>query len=137
VFVEGESKKVGSLQLPDALVQRMREHGACLRVQMSDAARIELLLQEYGFFADDVEGFCKLLDALIDLQGRERVQRWQAMARAGHWRELFAELMREHYDPLYERSMERNFSGLVHAPVIELGDGTAAAITSAAQALLV
>jgi tRNA 2-selenouridine synthase len=135
VFVESESKKVGSLQLPDALVQRMREHGQCLRVHMSDAARIQLLLDEYGFFAQDVEGFCRLLDALIDLRGRERVQQWQAMARAGQWAALFALLMQDHYDPLYERSMQRHFASLAGAPVVDLADGGPAALQRAAQAL--
>ncbi|MFO1219893.1 MAG: tRNA 2-selenouridine(34) synthase MnmH [Burkholderiaceae bacterium] len=135
VFVESESKKVGSLQLPEALVQRMREHGRCLRVQMGDAARTQLLLDEYGFFARDVEGFCKLLDALVDLRGRERVQQWQAMARAGQWAELFARLMAEHYDPLYERSMSRHFAGLAEAPVVELADGGPATLARAARAL--
>ena len=136
VYVESESKKVGSLQLPDALVLRMREHGQCLRVQMSDDARTQLLLEEYGFFANDVEGFCKLLDALIDLRGRERVQHWQAMARAGQWAELFALLMQDHYDPLYERSMKRHFASLATAPVVDLADGGPAALQRAAHALL-
>ena len=136
VFVESESKKVGSLQLPDALVQRMRGHGRCLRVQMSDDARVQLLLQEYGFFARDVEGFCRLLDALSELQGQSRVKRWQAMARDGQWREVFAELMREHYDPLYERSMARHFAGLADAEVVDLADGGDAALAAAARALL-
>jgi tRNA 2-selenouridine synthase len=135
VFVESESKKVGSLQLPEALVQRMREHGQCLRVQMSDEARTQLLLDEYGFFAHDVEGFCKLLDALVDLRGRERVQHWQAMARAGQWAELFALLMQDHYDPLYERSMTRHFANLASAPVVALGDGGPAALQRAAREL--
>ena len=136
VYVESESKKVGSLQLPDALVLRMREHGQCLRVQMSDDARTQLLLEEYGFFANDVEGFCRLLDALIDLRGRERVQHWQAMARAGQWAELFALLMQDHYDPLYERSMKRHFASLATAPVVDLADGGPAALQRAAHALL-
>ena len=51
VFVESESRRVGALQLPDALVARMREHAQCVRVQMDDGARVQLLLQEYGFFA--------------------------------------------------------------------------------------
>ena len=117
MFVESESKKVGALQLPDALVARMRDHSRCLRVEMNDAARVRLLLEEYGFFANQAERFCALLDALIELQGKERVKRWQSMARAGQWAEVFDELMREHYDPLYERSMKRNFSGLEKAAV--------------------
>lgn len=135
VFVESESKKVGALQMPDALVARMREHSRCLRVEMGDAARIELLLQEYGFFAQQPERFCDLLDALVELQGKERVKRWQSMARAGQWAEVFAELMREHYDPLYERSMQRNFQGLGTAQVVPLRDGSRAALDDAARAL--
>ena len=136
VFVESESKRVGSLQLPDALVQRMREDSACVRVQMGERARVQLLLQEYGFFAQDTERFCTLLDALVELQGKERVKRWQAMARAAQWAEVFGELMREHYDPLYERSMKRHFAGLQEAAVVQLADGEAAAMAAAARQLL-
>ncbi len=136
VFVESESKKVGALQLPDALVARMRDHSRCLRVEMGDAARVRLLLEEYGFFADDAERFCTLLDALIELQGKERVKRWQSMARAGAWAEVFDELMREHYDPLYERSMKRNFAGLEKAARVELADASADALGAAARHLL-
>jgi tRNA 2-selenouridine synthase len=136
VFVESESRKVGSLQLPDALVQRMREHARCVRVQMDDAARVQLLLQEYGFFAQAPERFCALLGALTELQGKERVARWQAMARAAQWPELFGELMREHYDPLYERSMRRNFAGLAQSRQLALDDGADATLRAAARELL-
>jgi tRNA 2-selenouridine synthase len=136
VFVESESRRVGALQLPDALVARMREHARCVRVQMDDPARVQLLLQEYGFFADAPERFCELLAALTELQGKERVARWQAMARAGQWPELFGELMREHYDPLYERSMRRNFAGLAASRQVALADGGDAALRAAAHELL-
>ncbi|HVO07528.1 MAG TPA: tRNA 2-selenouridine(34) synthase MnmH [Burkholderiaceae bacterium] len=136
VFVESESRKVGALQLPDALVSRMREHASCVRVQMDDAARVQLLLQEYGFFAAAPERFCALLDALTELQGKDRVQRWQAMAREGRWPEVFGELMREHYDPLYERSMRRNFAGLAASRPLRLADGGEAALRAAARELL-
>jgi len=136
VFVESESRKVGALQLPDALVARMREHARCVRLQLDDAARVQLLLQEYGHFAREPERFCALLAALTELQGKERVQRWQAMARAARWGELFGELMREHYDPLYERSMQRNFAGLGASQPLMLADGGEAALRAAAQELL-
>jgi tRNA 2-selenouridine synthase len=136
VFVESESRKVGALQLPDALVQRMREHARCVRVLMDDDARVQLLLQEYGFFAEAPERFCALLGALTELQGKERVERWQAMARAAQWPALFGELMREHYDPLYERSMRRNFAGLAQSRQVSLDDGAAATLRAAARELL-
>jgi tRNA 2-selenouridine synthase len=136
VFVESESKKIGRLQVPDSLVQHMREQGTVLRVEMPEAARVQLLLQEYGFFADDVERFCGLLDGLIELRGRERVGRWQAQARAGDWATLFTELMREHYDPLYLRSMVSHFDGYSQAQAIELADGERASVQAVAAQLL-
>ena len=136
VFVESESKKIGRLQLPDSLVLHMREHGQVLRVEMPQAARVQLLLQEYGFFAQDTERFCGLLDGLTVLRGRERVAHWQAMARAGEWPELFAQLMRDHYDPLYLRSMDSHFSGYLLAQEVALPDGDAETMRAAASHLM-
>ena len=95
-----------------------------------------LLLQEYGFFAEDVERFCGLLDGLIVLRGRERVGEWQALARAGAWAELFSRLMREHYDPLYLRSMDTHFTGYLQAQEVPLGDGEPESLRAAAHQLL-
>ena len=136
VFVEAESKKIGRLQLPDALIARMHGHAQVLRIEMHDAARVQLLLEEYGFFATDTERFCSLLDGLIDLRGRDTVGRWQAMARAGGWAEVFGQMMREHYDPLYTRSMDRNYSGLAAAQPLVLADGGEATMRQAARCLL-
>jgi tRNA 2-selenouridine synthase len=136
VFVESESAKVGQLRVPESLIVHMREHGRCLAVQMPDAARVQLLLEDYGFFARDPEAFCRLLDALIELRGKDTVRGWQSLAREGRWAEVFADLMRRHYDPLYERSMQRHFSGLAQARLIELIDGAPATLRALARELL-
>jgi tRNA 2-selenouridine synthase len=49
---------------------------------------------------------------------------------------VFGELMREHYDPLYLRSMNRNFAGIGQARELVLADGSPAAMRTAAQQLL-
>lgn len=136
VFVESESKKIGRVQLPDALVAHLHAQGQVLRVDMPDAARVQLLLEDYGFFAQDTERFCALLDGLVALRGRDTVARWQTLARGGQWAEVFDQLMREHYDPLYQRSIDRHFSGFAQAPMVLLADGGPAALQQAARALL-
>ncbi len=136
VFVESESRKIGALQLPAALIERMHGSGQVLRIEMPDDARVDLLLQEYGFFAGRPERFCALLDGLVALRGRETVQRWQAMARAGRWAEVFGAMMHEHYDPLYRRSMDKHYAGLQQARVVTLADGSEAAMQDAARALV-
>ena len=136
VFVESESKKIGNLRVPEALIQRMREHGRCIVVDMPDAARVQLLLEDYGFFADDVEAFSRQLDALIELRGRPLVRHWQALARDGRWADVFLDLIQKHYDPVYGRSMEKNFAGFETARRIELGDATEQALREAAASLV-
>ena len=135
VFVESESARIGNLRVPEALLLHMREQGRVIQVDMPDGARVDLLLEDYAFFFDDPEAFCRLLGALVELQGRERVGEWQCLARGGHWRALFARLMAEHYDPLYDRSMRRNFQTLADAPHVPLVDGSEAALDAAVLAL--
>lgn len=136
VYVESESRKVGNLRVPEALMQRMRTAGQCVEIEMPDAARLQLLLDEYGFFADDVEGFCRLLDALVALRGRDVVRGWQQLAREGRFGEVFLDLMHLHYDPTYTRSIERNFAGYPMARKVRLADASAASVVAAATSLL-
>lgn len=136
VWVESESKKVGNLRVPEPLMQRMRERGACIVLQMPDAGRVELLLDEYRHFRDDPAAFCRQLDALVELRGREAVQRWQALAGEGRWAEAFLDLMHRHYDPVYHRSMQKNFAGLETAQTLDIDDGRRETMAAAARTLL-
>ena len=137
VFVESESARIGALRVPDALLQRFREHGQCWRVELPATERVQLLLQEYAFFAAEPERFCELLEHLVPFRGRAVVQQWQTMARAQLWGEVFDELMRLHYDPMYEASMARSFPKLSAAPQVVLRDGSAGAMREAALSLIV
>lgn len=136
VYVESESRRIGAVQLPTALLERMRGQGRCMMVTMPDAARVRLLVEEYGFFADQLERFCAHLESMTDLRGRPTVQAWQALAREGRWAEVFDALMRHHYDPLYLKSMQRNYASIDAAPQVLLPDGDAASLRAAAAALL-
>lgn len=135
VFVEGESRKIGALRVPEALIEQLREHGQCIRVELPQAARLQLLLQDYGHFAADAEGFCRLLDALVELRGRETIKAWQAMARAGQWAEVFAALLQAHYDPLYERSLRGSYRQLPVAVPLLLDNADAPTLQRAAKQL--
>ena len=136
LYLESESRKIGQLRVPEQLHQAMREQGQCWWVDMPEPARVQLLLEDYGHFADDVDGFCAKLQALTELRGKETVARWQQAARDGDWAGLFAELMRLHYDPGYERSLRQSYRQLDHAPVLELEDGGPASMARAAETLL-
>src|SRR6266849_5062425 len=103
VFVEGESKKIGQLQVPEALIARMRS-SRCLLLETDLETRVTLLLDEYRHFLEDRPALDAQLDCLVALHGRERVAEWKALAARGAWREFVARLLVEHYDPAYRRS---------------------------------
>jgi len=108
VFVEAESRKIGKLSLPTALLERLRE-SPCIEIAASDAARQAFLLRDYAYLGEDREALAAILDRLRATHGHEVVNRWQAWARAGELAPLFAELTQLHYDPHYARSQASNF----------------------------
>ena len=136
VYVESESARIGSLRVPEALLQAMHAQGHCMRIHSSDATRIDMLLDDYQDSMRQVEPLCELLGNLVELQGRERVAHWQSLARAGRWPELIGDLMAQHYDPLYERSMRRSYPALDRAPRVALRSGSAADLADAAAQVL-
>lgn len=135
VFVESESRKIGMRQVPDVLLERMRHHGRCVVIDMPDAARVALLLEDYAFYTRDPVLFNKHVASLTALRGHDTVARWQAAALEGRWDAVFLDLMHTHYDPLYAKSMARNFA-VESARTVRVRDGSKRAMLEAAATLL-
>lgn len=117
VYVESESKKVGNVTVPEALIAAMRA-STCLRLELSDDERVQLLLEDYDFFRRDPEFFCERLAALTQLRGGPQVEAWQAQVRSGDVESVVRELLLKHYDPGYAGSTSRNFPAFADAPRI-------------------
>ena len=109
IFVESESKKIGALRVPDALINRMRE-SACLRLEVPQPARIALLIDEYRHFLGDPALLQTQLSHLIRLRGHETIQTWQAMIQTQDWHGLVRALLDTHYDPAYFNSLNKNYA---------------------------
>jgi tRNA 2-selenouridine synthase len=135
VFVEGESKKIGQVQVPAALIERMRA-SPCVRLDTALEARVTLLLDEYRHFVADTPTLDTQLDCLTDLHGREKISQWKSLAGRGEWREFVGRLLMEHYDPAYRRSSHRNFVHLQDAPSLRIESPDDAAFALAAERLL-
>jgi tRNA 2-selenouridine synthase len=135
VLVEGESKKIGELQVPDALMAAMRA-SPCVRLEASVETRVALLLDEYRHFVQDTAALDAQLDCLVALHGRDRIAEWKALAASGAWREFVARLLTEHYDPAYKRSSHHNFTQLAEAPQLRIASAEEASFAHAAERLL-
>jgi tRNA 2-selenouridine synthase len=134
VFVESESRKVGNVAVPDALIQRMRA-SPCLRLDLSLDERVALLLEDYDFFVRDPKLFCERLAALSELRGKSVVEGWQARVNAGQLDTVVRELLEKHYDPGYSASIVRNFAHYADARPINPADRSAASMGVLAQEL--
>lgn len=134
VWAESESRTIGRLRVPERLLERLRA-AHCFAVEMPLAARVALLLDDYGHYVRDTDSFCERLAALRTLRGAATVEHWQTLARAGRHAEVVHELLAQHYDPIYLRSMARNFAGFEQATPVALADGGAARLRSAAATL--
>ncbi len=117
VYVESESKKIGSVQVPDALLTAMRA-ADCIRVDTPERLRVALLKEEYAHYLADPAALTTRLAHLMPLHGKKTIEQWTAAAAAGDWDALVGELLSRHYDPTYSRAIERNFTRIAGAIVV-------------------
>ncbi|KAF3996394.1 tRNA 2-selenouridine(34) synthase MnmH [Glaciimonas immobilis] len=134
VFAESESKKVGNLRVPDALMNNMRG-SSCIALALAQPDRVQLLMDDYLHFVTDPALLNTQLSCLTALHGRDTIARWQKMALDGNMEELVEALLVKHYDPAYLQSIKRNFAQFGDAQVLELPDISDEAFEAAARAL--
>lgn len=108
LFVEGEGARIGRLNVPVPLVERMRA-SPCVEIMVSLPARLAFLLRDYAYLGDRPEWLAGQLALLKPLHGKETIAAWQSMARLGNLSDLFGELTTRHYDPAYSRSQRKHF----------------------------
>lgn len=108
VFVESESKKIGSLRVPDALLAAMRG-GRSVWLQATIEQRVALLLNEYEHFLRAPEILLEQIEHLTALRGHELIERWALQIRNGQWDAFVRDILENHYDPAYQKSLGRNY----------------------------
>ncbi len=108
VWIEAESKKIGRLQLPEALYQAMHE-APVVNITAPMPERVKLWREDYPHFAADPVAMVDKLEPLKPLVGKDALAQWRSLATAGEIDQLFESVMLQHYDPCYVHSTRRNF----------------------------
>jgi tRNA 2-selenouridine synthase len=121
--------------VPEALILRMRA-SPVIELEASREARTAFLLQDYEHLCHTDGPLIPQIQRLTALHGHQQVETWLDLARAGHWTDLVASLLSQHYDPAYDRSMARNFSQRAQGPRITLDALQPEGLRAAAQAVL-
>lgn len=135
VYVEAESRKIGNLHLPEALIKRIRT-GECLNIEATTDARIDFLLQDYNYFFSRPDFLIGRLAILQSLVSRETLARWQQLVHAADWPTLVRELLEQHYDPHYHRSQQNNFAGIAQSSNFGTADLSTAGIRQLAEQIV-
>lgn len=136
VYIEGESRRIGVLNLPMLLVDRMRCSTRVVEIAAAFDTRLEYLLRDYAYLGDRPEWLAGQLALLKDLHGKDTVQAWQAMAQTGDLRHLFADLAARHYDPAYARSQRAHFLHWSQRKVLAADDLSAEGLQGLARELI-
>ena len=135
VYVEAESRKIGSLRVPEALIEAMWR-GPCVVLQAPVALRVALLKEEYSHFIAEPATLIAKLERLSRLHGHAAIAAWKKLALGQRWDELTEDLLVKHYDPGYTRSTLKHYPALSHAFKVELTSADAAEFTRVAQQCL-
>lgn len=123
VFVESESKKIGNLRVPEALIEAMWQ-STCVVIEATMPVRVSLLQDEYAHFLHDAALLNVQLDCLRPLHGSTVIDTWQTLARDGIWDQLTEELLTRHYDPAYTRAITNHYPQLPQAAHFTLNNNS-------------
>ena len=136
VFVESESKKIGDLRVPEALIER-DARGALPLARAAARARVALLMRRVRFLRRRHRSVLRAPRCLA------RAARQRGRRRAGRRRrapaaraEVVRDLLVVHYDPIYLQSMRRNFAA-IETPLARLAwDGSDAGARATRQSTI-
>jgi len=121
-LVEAESSRIGDLAVPRAVWQALCA-APRLRLQVPLAERAAYTAQAYADAVTEPGRVEATVARLAPLHPAEQIEAWRGMAARGEWAALAAGLMRDHYDPRYEKHRARhgeNERGVI--PVQSLDD---------------
>lgn len=119
VWVEAESKRIGNIQLPEALYDAL-QHAPTLRVRTPMPTRVAMWREDYPHLVADPVAMVEMLQPLKPMVGKEALDRWTQLAAVGRVDELFESVMEDHYDRCYERSTRRHFGAMEASVVIDV-----------------
>ena len=135
VFVEAESRLIGKLRVPDAMLHALRA-SPCIALDVAAGARRDFLLGAYDWLLINPEFLRQQLERLKEVQGKAVISRWNALIDAGDYATLVSELLASHYDALYHRSQQGHFAQVQQADRYALTEVTDAMLDELADRLM-
>ena len=108
VFIEGESRKVGKVFIPQSIAEAMK-YGTLVLLHASIETRIRRILEEY--IICDEQTFLKtdsILHSMEQVLGKKKAQQLRYWLKKGDLESIVYVLLEEYYDPRYQYAMRMN-----------------------------
>ncbi len=108
VFIEGESRKVGKVFIPQAIAEAMK-YGTLVLLQASIDTRIRRIVEEYKISDDhtflQTDSILQSMQQVIGKKKSELLRQW---LKKGDFEKIVHVLLEEYYDPRYQYAMRMN-----------------------------
>lgn len=98
VFVEGESKRIGKVHIPDFIFNAMKK-GVHIKIDAPLETRVENIYKDY--VKDTDLEIINALEMLRNTLGHKNINRYKELIYNHKYKEVIRELMVKYYDPLY------------------------------------
>ncbi|MBD9525984.1 tRNA 2-selenouridine(34) synthase MnmH [Paracoccus sp. PAR01] len=110
LLVEAESSRIGEVNLPRGIWQAIIA-APRIRLAVPVQARAAYTAQSYADACADPRRLTRIVDSLRPLHPGDHIDGWLRMIDSADWVALSAGLMRDHYDPRYEKHRARHDDG--------------------------
>ncbi len=104
IFMEGESRKIGDVQMPDFLFKAMKQ-GMPILIRRSVEKRVELAVREY-FKLEFIPKIKEITQLLWRVIGKKKKEEMIACLDKGEYATAAKILLMDYYDPLYQHTLK-------------------------------
>ena len=113
MFVEGESRRIGNIIIPEYIYNGMTK-GVHILIEADLEFRAKLILEEYLNSENAVKDILKALELLGKHISQENIDKYTALVHEGQYEEVAKELMVKYYDPMYLNGINKYEYDLRH-----------------------
>ena len=117
LLVEGESKRIGRILIPDYIYQNMIDSKRLL-INADLETRADNIIEEYTASKNWQEETIEGLEKLEKYLGKKEVENYCEMLESGKIKELVKDLMENYYDPMYKKGEDK----YVYEAIVEAND---------------
>ncbi|MDF1824019.1 MAG: tRNA 2-selenouridine(34) synthase MnmH [Verrucomicrobiales bacterium] len=130
LYIEAESAKIGKLNLPNPLWQKLKG-SPVIEIDSPVEARARYLSGDYEEWVGNLDRVHDTIDRLAGFHANKTLARWKTMTEAGEWHPFVVELLTEHYDHRYTVDGSGNYQ--VPSATVQLLSHDSIAIKEAAE----